>query len=250
MLLLLANLGRPRRPSGAAVAYAEPILPDATVASAQLAEVVDQPVAAADLADLRRLQRAAVHAAEAILVGEALDCAEINALAADSTARVELVVTEGVPRRQLVWTDTLVGCGAGPTPRRRAQRARTRPVAALRSPGVRPALLRHHTLPHTPMARRRSLRLARASTRPPAENVKLSSTRPDHRDQRAQGNLWPRWDRLSVACAGRVWSIPQGLSGIGGGMSPMFLAGLRAYRRRMRSIAYCTAYDTEQGAGR
>ena len=89
-----------------AAAYAEPILPDVTVASAQLAEVVDQPVAAADLADLRRLQRAAVHAAEAILVGDALDCAEINALAADSIARVELVVTEGVPRRQLVWTDT------------------------------------------------------------------------------------------------------------------------------------------------
>jgi predicted RNA-binding Zn ribbon-like protein len=71
-----------------------------------LAEVANQPVAAADLADLRRLHRAAVHAAEAILAGEALDCAEINALVADSTARVELVVTEGGPRRQLVWTDT------------------------------------------------------------------------------------------------------------------------------------------------
>lgn len=106
LLLLLANLGRPRRPSGVAAAYAEPILPDVTVASAQLAEVVDQPVATADLADLRRLQRAAVHAAEAILVGEALDCAEINALAAHSTAHVALIVTEGVPRRQLVWTDT------------------------------------------------------------------------------------------------------------------------------------------------
>ena len=103
---MLANLGRPRRPSGAAAPYAEPILPDATVASAQLAEVVDQPVAAADLADLRRLQQAAVHAADAILAGEALDSAEINALAADSTAHVELVVTEGLPRRQLVWTDT------------------------------------------------------------------------------------------------------------------------------------------------
>jgi predicted RNA-binding Zn ribbon-like protein len=106
LLLLVANLGRPRRPSGTAVARAEPILPDATVASAQLAEVVDQPVAATDLADLRRLQRAAVDAAEAILAGQALECAEINALAADSTARVELVVTGGVPRRQLIWTDT------------------------------------------------------------------------------------------------------------------------------------------------
>jgi predicted RNA-binding Zn ribbon-like protein len=73
-----------------------------------LAEVVDQPLAPADLTHLRRLQRAAVHAAEAILAGNALDCAEINALAAASTAHVELVVTEGVPRRQLVWTDTSV----------------------------------------------------------------------------------------------------------------------------------------------
>src|ERR687895_616871 len=69
-LLLLANLGRPRRPAGTAPPYSEPILPDCSVASAQLAGVVDQPVAAADLADLRRLQRVAVHAAEAILAGE------------------------------------------------------------------------------------------------------------------------------------------------------------------------------------
>ena len=106
LLLLLANLGRPRRPSGTAVARAEPVLPDITVASTQLADAVDQPVAAADLADLRRLQRAAVEAAEVILADEALDCAEINALAADSTARVDLVVTGGVPRRQLIWTDS------------------------------------------------------------------------------------------------------------------------------------------------
>jgi predicted RNA-binding Zn ribbon-like protein len=105
-LLLLANLGRPRRPAGATAPHSEPILPDATVASAQLAGVVDQPVAAADLADLRRLHQAAVHAAEAILASEAPDCAELNALAAGSTARVELVVTEGLPRRRLVWTDT------------------------------------------------------------------------------------------------------------------------------------------------
>ena len=106
LLLLMANLGRPRRPSGAAAPYDEPILPDATVASAQLAEVVDQPVAAVDLADLRRLQRTSVHAADAILAEEALDCAEVNALAAGSCARVELLVTDGVPRRQLIWTDT------------------------------------------------------------------------------------------------------------------------------------------------
>ena len=106
LLLVLANLGRPRRPSGVAAAYAEPILPDVTVACVQLAEVLDRPVAEADLPDLRRLQRAASHAAEAMLGGEAPDCAEINALAADSTAHVELVATDGVARRQLVWTDT------------------------------------------------------------------------------------------------------------------------------------------------
>ena len=43
--------------------------------------------------------------AEAILADEALDGAELNALAADSTARVELVVTGRGPRRRLVWTD-------------------------------------------------------------------------------------------------------------------------------------------------
>jgi predicted RNA-binding Zn ribbon-like protein len=105
-LPLLANLGRPRRPAGAAAPHSEPILPDPHVGSARVAEVIDQPVAATDLADLRRLQRAAVHAADAFLAGKPVDCAEVNKLAADSTARVELVVTEGVTRRQLVWTDT------------------------------------------------------------------------------------------------------------------------------------------------
>jgi predicted RNA-binding Zn ribbon-like protein len=89
-----------------AAPYADPILPDASVASAQLAEVIHQPVAAADLADLRRLQRASVHAADTILAGEALDCAEVNALAAGSYARIELLVTDAVPRRRLTWTDT------------------------------------------------------------------------------------------------------------------------------------------------
>jgi predicted RNA-binding Zn ribbon-like protein len=106
VLLVLANLGRPRRPSGAAAPYAEPILPNATVASAQLAQVADRPVTEADLADLRRLQRASVHTAEVVLAGEALDGAEVNALAAGSCARVELFVTDRIPRRQLIWTDT------------------------------------------------------------------------------------------------------------------------------------------------
>jgi predicted RNA-binding Zn ribbon-like protein len=106
LLLLLANLGRPRRPSGVAAASAEPILPDVTAASAQLADAVDRPIAEGDLAELRRLQRAAAKAAEAILAGKALDPSELNALAAHSHARVELSVTDGVPRRDLIWADT------------------------------------------------------------------------------------------------------------------------------------------------
>jgi predicted RNA-binding Zn ribbon-like protein len=105
VLLLLDNLGRPRRPSGAAAPYAEPILPDAATASAQLAAVVDGPVRPADLADLRRLQQAAIAAAGALLAGEALECAELNALAAGSRARVELSMSEVGPRQRLVWTD-------------------------------------------------------------------------------------------------------------------------------------------------
>src|ERR671918_8927 len=60
----------------------------------------------ADLGDLRRLHLASVHAADAILDGESVDCAELNALAAGSSAHIELVVTDGVPRRHLIWTDT------------------------------------------------------------------------------------------------------------------------------------------------
>jgi hypothetical protein len=108
LLLVLANIGRPRRPSGVAAPYADPILPDATVASAQLADVVDQPVTAGDLADLRRLQTAAAYAAEAILADEAVDVAEVNSLAAGSYAHIELSVTDSVPRQHLIWTDTSV----------------------------------------------------------------------------------------------------------------------------------------------
>ncbi|TWF76528.1 CGNR zinc finger protein [Pseudonocardia hierapolitana] len=104
-LVLLANLGRPRRPAGAAGPFTEPVLPDPAAASAQLGAVVELPVAEVDLADLRRLRRAASRAAEAILAGEALDLAEINALAAGATARVELVAADGGLRQRLVWAD-------------------------------------------------------------------------------------------------------------------------------------------------
>jgi predicted RNA-binding Zn ribbon-like protein len=94
-----------------AAPYAEPILPDAAIASAQLAGVVHRPVAAADLAHLHRLQRAAVTTADAILAGEALDCAALNALAAGSSARLEVLVTDGMPRQRLIWTDTSLAAG-------------------------------------------------------------------------------------------------------------------------------------------
>jgi predicted RNA-binding Zn ribbon-like protein len=105
-LLLLANLGRPRRPSGAAMASIAPVLPDAPLASAQLAEVIDGVVEPDDLAGLHRLQRAAVHVAEAVLARGTVDCAELNALAAGCYSHIELSVAGGVPRRRLVWTDT------------------------------------------------------------------------------------------------------------------------------------------------
>jgi predicted RNA-binding Zn ribbon-like protein len=41
-----------------------------------------------------------------MLTGETPDHAELNALAAGSTACIKLVSTDGVPRRQLIWTDT------------------------------------------------------------------------------------------------------------------------------------------------
>jgi predicted RNA-binding Zn ribbon-like protein len=105
-LLLLANLGRPRRPSGVAIACVEPILPDAPGAFAQLAGVVDRAVEPEDLAGLRRLRRAAVRVADAVLAGRTVECADLNALAAGSHATIELSVAGGLPRRQLVWTDT------------------------------------------------------------------------------------------------------------------------------------------------
>jgi predicted RNA-binding Zn ribbon-like protein len=163
--------------------YDEPILPDATVASAQLAQVVDQPIAAADLADLRRLQQAAVRAAEAILAGAALDCAEFNALAAGSYARVELIVTTRVPRRELIWTDTSL---AAPLARRLLDE-----LTALEPDRLRRCARPECELLFCDTTRSRTrrwhaedpLRMARASTRPPAEDVTLSSTPPTPRSR-------------------------------------------------------------------
>ncbi|HKE67709.1 MAG TPA: CGNR zinc finger domain-containing protein, partial [Nocardioidaceae bacterium] len=105
LLIRLANLGRPRRPSGVPLPHVQPVLPAPATASGQLADLVEQPVTEADLAELRRLQRAVVKIPEALAAGEMPDPAELNALAAESRAHAELDVTDGVPRRRLVWTD-------------------------------------------------------------------------------------------------------------------------------------------------
>jgi len=80
-----------------------------------LAEVVHQPVTAADLADLRRLQRASVRAAEAILVGEALDCAELNALARHIIDELDALEPDRLrrcarPECDLLFYDTTRSC--------------------------------------------------------------------------------------------------------------------------------------------
>ncbi len=110
-LLTLANLGRPRRPSGAAIAGREPALPTATVATSQLGSLIPRPVTDADLPGLRRLQRIAGHAATALLhdgMPDMTDVAALNGLARDSNARAELSVAEGALRQDWAWDDTSV----------------------------------------------------------------------------------------------------------------------------------------------
>jgi predicted RNA-binding Zn ribbon-like protein len=87
------------------------VLPDPAAASEQLAPLISEPVTEADLPALRRLHRLAVEGAESLLSGEPPDCAEITALADDSTAHVELTATDGGLRRELVWSDDSVSSG-------------------------------------------------------------------------------------------------------------------------------------------
>jgi predicted RNA-binding Zn ribbon-like protein len=110
-LILLANLGRPRRPGGAAAPHSEPVLPDPTTAGEQLAPLISEPVTRADLPVLRRVHQCAVECAESLLSGELPDCAAITALAHDSTAHVELTVTDSGLRQDLLWTDKSVSSG-------------------------------------------------------------------------------------------------------------------------------------------
>jgi len=104
-LITLANLGLPRRPSGARTRVTEATMPDAVTASRQLGALISRPVTEADLPGLRDLQRAAVHILAALLAGEVPDCAAVNAVASGSTGRAELVASGGELRERIVWDD-------------------------------------------------------------------------------------------------------------------------------------------------
>jgi predicted RNA-binding Zn ribbon-like protein len=110
-LILLSNLGRPRRPAGARAQYSESVLPDPATAAEQLATLISRPVTGADLPELRRVHQVAVQGAESLLSGEPVDCAAITALALGSTAHVELTTTANGLGRRLVWSDNSVSSG-------------------------------------------------------------------------------------------------------------------------------------------
>jgi CGNR zinc finger protein len=114
-LITLANLGRPRRPSGAPVASAEPALPSADAAAKQLGPLIRSPVTDADLPGLRQLQHIAAGVAAALLRGDTPEVTGLNALARGSRAHVELSVIAGELRQNLVWNDE---CAAGCLARR------------------------------------------------------------------------------------------------------------------------------------
>ncbi|MBO0814005.1 MAG: CGNR zinc finger domain-containing protein [Actinobacteria bacterium] len=108
-LILLANLGLPRRPTGAATRHSEPVLPDAESANRQLAALISDPVTDRDLPAVRRVHQAAVGAATALLAGAPVDCPAISALAHRSTGRLELAAEgDGTLRRRLAWEDPSV----------------------------------------------------------------------------------------------------------------------------------------------
>lgn len=108
-LILLANLGQPRRPAGARAASSEPVLPDAGTATRQLAPLLNGPVSERDLPALRQLHRAAAGAAAALLAGAPVDCRALNSLARGSTARAEITTSpDGSLREHLRWEDASV----------------------------------------------------------------------------------------------------------------------------------------------
>jgi predicted RNA-binding Zn ribbon-like protein len=105
VLVTLANLGRPRRPSGVRALVTEPVLPDVAGATGQLSGLAAGPVAGAGLPALRRLHAFAADAAVVILAGRMPDPAPLNALASDSQARLRLVDSGGTLRQELLWED-------------------------------------------------------------------------------------------------------------------------------------------------
>jgi len=110
-LITLANLGRPRRPSGVPAAFAEPVLSSANVARKQLGSLIKHPVTEADLSGLRQLQQVAARAARALLREDTPEVTELNGLARDSRAHAELSVIDDELRQDLVWDDeSATGC--------------------------------------------------------------------------------------------------------------------------------------------
>ncbi len=110
-LVLLANLGRPRRPPGAHIRRSESVLPDPATATGQLATLVARRVTEADLPALRRVQQVALQTTEALLAGEPPDDGAINTLAHGSTAHIELAATSAGLHQYLVWNDTTIAAG-------------------------------------------------------------------------------------------------------------------------------------------
>jgi predicted RNA-binding Zn ribbon-like protein len=110
-LITLANLGRPRRPSGVPAAFAESVLPSTSVARKQLGSLIKHPIIDADLSGLRQLQQVAVHAARALLREDMPGVTELSRLARGSRAHVELSVIDDELRQDLVWDDeSATGC--------------------------------------------------------------------------------------------------------------------------------------------
>ncbi|MGH3428563.1 MAG: CGNR zinc finger domain-containing protein [Mycobacteriales bacterium] len=107
-LILLSNLGRARRPRGAAIAHSEPVLSDPTTAREQLAALTSLPITEADLPVLRRVHQLAVGAAESLLRGELPDCGAITALADGSAAHIKLTATDSGLRGELAWSDNSI----------------------------------------------------------------------------------------------------------------------------------------------
>lgn len=104
-LITLANLGRPRRPSGVPAAFTESVLPSADVAGKQLGPLIRPPITDADLPGLRQLQQVAVSAAEALLRGDTPEVTELNELAQGSRAHIKLSVVDDELHQDLVWDD-------------------------------------------------------------------------------------------------------------------------------------------------